>query len=32
MRKYDFTSLPNCFGHHIYKWKEVEADREVLPA
>ncbi|MCY7103715.1 MalY/PatB family protein [Streptococcus oralis] len=32
MGKYDFTSLPNRFGHHTYKWKEVEADREVLPA
>ena len=32
MGKYDFTSLPNRFGHHTYKWKEAEADREVLPA
>ena len=32
MGKYDFTSLPNRFGHHTYKWKESEADREVLPA
>ena len=31
MGKYDFTSLPNRFGHHTYKWKEAEADREVLP-
>ena len=32
MGKYDFTTLPNRFGHHTYKWKEVETDREVLPA
>lgn len=32
MGKYDFTSLPNRFGHHTYKWKEAEVDREVLPA
>lgn len=32
MGKYDFTSLPNRLGHHTYKWKEAEADREVLPA
>lgn len=32
MGKYDFTSLPNRFGHHTYKWKEAEADQEVLPA
>ena len=32
MGKYDFTSLPNRFGHHTYKWKEAEADREILPA
>ena len=32
MEKYDFTTLPNRFGHHTYKWKEAEADREVLPA
>ena len=32
MGKYDFTNLPNRFGHHTYKWKEAEADREVLPA
>ena len=32
MGKYDFTSLPNRLGHHTYKWKESEADREVLPA
>ena len=32
MGKYDFTILPNRFGHHTYKWKEAEADREVLPA
>ena len=32
MGKYDFTSLPNRFGHHTYKWKEAEDDREVLPA
>ena len=24
--------MPNRFGHHTYKWKEAEADREVLPA
>ena len=32
MGKYDFTSLPNRFGHHTYKWKEAETNREVLPA
>lgn len=32
MGKYDFTTLPNRFGHHTYKWKEAENDREVLPA
>ena len=32
MGKYDFTSLPNRFGHHTYKWKEAETDRDVLPA
>ena len=32
MGKYDFTTLPNRFGHHTYKWKEVETDRQVLPA
>ena len=32
MGKYDFTTLPNRFGHHTYKWKEAETDREVLPA
>lgn len=32
MGRYDFTTLPNRFGHHTYKWKEAETDREVLPA
>lgn len=32
MGKYDFTTLPNRFGLHTYKWKEAETDREVLPA
>ena len=32
MGKYDFTTLPNRFGHHTYKWKEPETDRQVLPA
>ena len=32
MGKYDFTSLPHRFGHHTYKWKEAEAEREILPA
>ncbi|MFS9306041.1 MalY/PatB family protein [Streptococcus peroris] len=32
MGKYDFTTLPNRFGQHTYKWKEAETDREVLPA
>ena len=32
MGKYDFTTLPNRFGHHTYKWREAETDREVLPA
>ena len=32
MGKYDFTTLPNRFGHHTYKWKEAETAREVLPA
>ena len=31
MGKYDFTTLPNRFGQHTYKWKEAETDREVLP-
>lgn len=32
MGKYDFTTLPNRFGQHTYKWREAETDREVLPA
>lgn len=32
MGKYDFSTLPNRFGHHTYKWKEAETDRQVLPA
>ena len=32
MGKYDFTTLPNRFGHHTYKWKEAETDHQVLPA
>ena len=32
MGKYDFTTLPNRFGHHTYKWKEAETDGQVLPA
>lgn len=32
MGKYDFSTLPNRFGQHTYKWKEAETDREVLPA
>ena len=32
MGKYDFTTLPNRFGHHTYKWKEAETDRQILPA
>ena len=32
MGKYDFMTLPNRFGHHTYKWKEAETDRQVLPA
>ena len=32
MGRYDFTTLPNRFGHHTYKWKEAETDRQVLPA
>ena len=32
MGKYDFTTLPNRFGHHTYQWKEAETDRQVLPA
>lgn len=32
MGKYDFTTLPNRFGHNTYKWKEAETDRQVLPA
>ena len=32
MGKYDFKTLPNRFGHHTYKWKEAETDRQVLPA
>ena len=30
--KYDFTSLPNRFGHHTYKWKRSGKLIEVLPA
>ena len=32
MGKYDFTTLPNRFGHHTYKWKETETDPEIIPA
>ena len=32
MGKYDFTTLPNRFDHHTFKWKEAETDRQVLPA
>lgn len=32
MGKYNFKTAPNRFGHHTYKWKEAEEDREVLPA
>ena len=32
MGKYDFTTLPNRFGHHTYKWKEAETDHQVVPS
>ena len=32
MGKYNFTSLPNRLGHHTFKWKETETDKEILPA
>ena len=32
MGKYNFETAPNRFGHHTYKWKEAEEDRNVLPA
>lgn len=32
MGKYNFETAPNRFGHHTYKWKEAEEDRDVLPA
>ena len=32
MGKYNFETAPNRIGHHTYKWKEAEEDRDVLPA
>ena len=32
MGRYNFEKAPCRVGHHTYKWKEVEKDREVLPA
>lgn len=32
METYNFTTAPNRLGQHTYKWKEAEADAEILPA
>lgn len=32
MMSYNFTTAPNRLGHHTYKWKEAELDKEILPA
>lgn len=32
MTTYNFTIAPNRLGQHTYKWKEAEADAEILPA
>ena len=32
MGRYNFETAPNRIGHHTYKWKEAEEDRDVLPA
>lgn len=32
MTTYNFTTAPNRLGQHTYKWKEAEADAEILPA
>ena len=32
MGRYNFEKAPCRVGHHTYKWKEVEKDKEVLPA
>ncbi|MEW4354370.1 MalY/PatB family protein [Streptococcus pneumoniae] len=32
MSHYNFTSAPNRLKHHTYKWRETEADPEILPA
>ena len=32
MGSYNFETAPNRIGQHTYKWKEVEKDKEVLPA
>ena len=32
MGRYNFGKAPCRVGHHTYKWKEVEKDKEVLPA
>lgn len=32
MTSYNFTTAPNRLGHHTYKWKEAELDKEILPA
>ncbi|EHI73315.1 class II aminotransferase [Streptococcus criceti] len=31
MTQYDFTTLPNRLNNHSMKWKEVEANRSLLP-
>ncbi len=31
MTQYDFTTLPNRLNNHSMKWKEVEANRDLLP-
>ena len=32
MGRYNFEKAPCRVGHHTYKWKEAEKDKEVLPA
>ena len=32
MGRYNFEKAPCRIGHHTYKWKEAEKDKEVLPA
>ena len=32
MGRYNFEKAPCRVGHHTYKWKEAEVDKDVLPA